>query len=667
MKAIRTWRTALAACLACLAVAASAAGVAARTGVLVTPRNFPDHSPADVAEMFTLAAQAGSVATIRLDWNDPQRSEVARVLVGMARQEGLQVVLQLNPFKADGLAGASLQPPRELASGRPRFRDRNVAEAFERDVLDMARTAPDLLVVATDVNLYAASDAEDAAALAQLVRQLRPRIREAAPATKVTVGFQWDALQKDLAAAARLVDRFGDLDALAAMSEPRRIFERQGVAGIPADYFTRLARLRGRHDLYLEVGWPSDGGEGEAEQARFLRALPKLLAETRPTILAWSFLHDLRVLKVFTVRMGLRRTDGQPKPAWEAFRQAVAAPAPAASAAAAANPAARGPSGAPPTVAQRSAVGTASKQPAHFGIYTVRIDGSDFTTVMTSADREMSHPRVNPDGKRIVLTRYNKRGRDGKATEEQGYEDTEILVVNLDGTGLETIIPAKPGIIAANGAWTPDGKNLIFLSTDNPQRLPEIKHIDLASRRITRVPTPEGMMVTDPHWEAGKVVFPVKGKGRVSDTLWVMNPDGTQARQVSKPPARGILPGLYGDFDPKLSPDGRQVAFMRIEGGESWRVMLLDLATGEERLLTPKGVMQWLPTWSSDGRLLLYVHVDRANLRDSGLYTMTPRGEDRRRVPLPRGRFYGHSSWFPDDGSGLRARIIFNGKADPNF
>ena len=50
---------------------------------------------------------------------------------------------------------------------------------------------------------------------------------------------------------------------------------------------------------------------------------------------------------------------------------------------------------------------------------------------------------------------------------------------------------------------------------------------------------------------------------------------------------------------------------MRISGGKSWRVMVVT-RLGEERLLTPKeltqkGVMQWLPTWSSDGKLLLYV------------------------------------------------------------
>ena len=39
---------------------------------------------------------------------------------------------------------------------------------------------------------------------------------------------------------------------------------------------------------------------------------------------------------------------------------------------------------------------------------------------------------------------------DSKLTEGQGYDYTELMVVNLEGTGLETIIPPKPGVIAAN-------------------------------------------------------------------------------------------------------------------------------------------------------------------------------------------------------------------------
>jgi hypothetical protein len=513
-----------------------------------------------------------------------------------------------------------------------------VTEAFTRTVLEMAELKPPYLAIATDVNLLAQSDPGEFAAFAAVYRQLYPRIKKVSPDTRVFVTFQWEAAQDR-----KLIDAFRpDLDVLAFHSDPRRRFEREGPAGMPADYYARIADY-GREPVLLELGWPSEGRAGKADQVAFIRALPRLTAALKPAMLAWNFLHDVKVLLVFTLRLGLLETDGAEKPAFAAFRDLG--------------------DDRPP----RARPGVASRSPAHFAIYTARLDGSDFAILMSSPDQEMTHPRVSPERKRVVLTRYHQRGKDGRAKEELGYEFTEIMVVNLDGTGLETIIAPKPGVIAANGDWAPDGKSLIWFSTDNPQRIPEIRRIDLATREITRVPTPPGLKSTDPHWLGGKMVFPAKAGPRGADALWVMNIDGSGARQITRPPRTSSAAGLYGDFDPKLSPDGSLVAFMRIDGGESWRIMLLDLASGEEKLLTPRGKTQWLPTWSSDGRLLLYVNFDRRNLKETGLYTMTPEGTDPRMVPLPRGYLYGHSSFFPGDGSSPKARIIFNGQRMPGL
>lgn len=320
---------------------------------------------------------------------------------------------------------------------------------------------------------------------------------------------------------------------------------------------------------------------------------------------------------------------------------------------------------APPAAGERS-----SQAPARFGIYTARLDGSAMAPLLTDNDREMTHPRLSPEGTRVALTRYNRKGSDGRATEEQGYEDTEILVVNLDGTGLRTVVASRPGVISANASWTPDGKSLIYVSTDNASKSPEIRRIDLATRKVARMPTPGGLKASDPHWLGSQLVFPVKRSD--ADVLWVMNSDGTRARQVTDPPEkRGLFSsGLYGDFDPRLSPDGTRVAFMRIAGGTTWRILVLDLSTGKESQLTAdehirQGVMQWLPAWSGDGRLLLYMHVDRSRPGEVGLYTMTPDGRDRKMVPLPRGYLFGHGTFFPGDGSSPAARIIFTATTNP--
>ena len=625
-----------------------------RTGVVATPRNFPDHDAKDVADMFRLGAELGSFVVIRLDWKDPKVIDAATMLVGMAEGRGLTPVLELNPLKADGLKGAALEAPKDVAreASRESFADPVVAARFGRTVLDLARLKPAYLALATDVNLLAQADAREFEAFAGLYRSLVPRVREASPQTRVFVTWQWDAMQsRGLEAGARLVEALRPLDLLAFTSDPRKLFE-GGPSSIPADYYTRIGRLSRAGPVLLEAAWPSEGGSGERDQVAFIERLPRLTAGLNPAMLSWSFLHDVNILVVFRVKSGLIQADGKPKPAFAAF-QALGGERPAAATLAAG------------TRGVRSPVRTAAREPAHFSIQMVRLDGSDLTILISSPNQEMTHPRVSPDGKRIVITRYNKRGRDGLAKEEGGYEDTEILVMNLDGTGLETIIPARPGIIAANGTWAPDGKSLLYLSTDNPEHIPQIMRIDLDTRLITRMPTPAGLKTTDPDWVANRLVFPVKADGKGADALWLMNADGSGARRITSPPRSSSSDGLYGDFDPKLSPDGSRVAFMRIDGGESWRVMVLDLANGREKLLTPAGQTQWLPTWSSDGRLLLYVNFNRRRMDETGLYTMTPDGENRRRIPLPRGYFYGHSNWVPNEGSSDKARIVFNAQRLP--
>ncbi len=72
--------------------------------------------------------------------------------------------------------------------------------------------------------------------------------------------------------------------------------------------------------------------------------------------------------------------------------------------------------------------------------------------------------------------------------------------------------------------------------------------------------------------------------------------------------ATGELRLLTGGFDPSLSPDGSQVAFTR-EGGENG-VYVIDVASGEERLIF--GGRQHLrsPKWSPDGRYVVFVRGD---------------------------------------------------------
>lgn len=307
----------------------------------------------------------------------------------------------------------------------------------------------------------------------------------------------------------------------------------------------------------------------------------------------------------------------------------------------------------------------AGKDPQRYGLYSSRLDGGDVRLLVADAKQQMTHIRVSPDRQWFTYTRYHRFGISGVAEEEGGYEQTEVLIARMDGSGVQSIILPKKGILNCNSSWTPDGKGLMWLTTDNPSRLPQIMTIDLESRKIRRVPTPAGLAVSDPHRVGNQIVFPIIGTQ--VNAIWIMNADGSKARQLTQPKfiAGGkSTPFRQGDYDPKLSPDGTRVAFMRMMPGGAWHTFVADAKTGREQDLTARvhSGMDGVPEWSSDGRLLIFWHVDPKNLPETGVYTMLPDGSERRMLALPRGYLHGGPGFLPGAGSGPDARIVWFAK-----
>jgi len=321
---------------------------------------------------------------------------------------------------------------------------------------------------------------------------------------------------------------------------------------------------------------------------------------------------------------------------------------------------------------------TRNEAPDLFGIYTSTLDGKNMKMIVSDSYREINHARVSPDNKWITFTRFNLRGPNGLAEEKHVlYGKTEIMIIRTDGTGLESLTPPRRGIVAANSYWTPDSKGVIFISNDNPKRQKELHYISLATRKIRRVPTPKNILPGDPHQVGDWIVFPTFDFKGEKNVIWIMKADGEEARQLTRP----IVPKApkkqkqtvgnwqYGDFDPKISPDGTKVAFWRhVPGGQlNWHTFIIDIKTGEEIDLSPKNTFDGMPEWSSDGKLLIFYHIDPKNIRKMGLYTIKSDGNERKKISLPKGYLYSQPSFFPGEGSGEKTRIIFSAKKVPQL
>jgi dipeptidyl aminopeptidase/acylaminoacyl peptidase len=310
-----------------------------------------------------------------------------------------------------------------------------------------------------------------------------------------------------------------------------------------------------------------------------------------------------------------------------------------------------------------------SADPAHFGIYSSTLEGHDFHAVLTDPHREINHAHLSPDKRLIEFSIYNHRrwlGL-GDAKEIYGYADTGISLVDLDGSGLRQLVPAQKGVGAVNGSWTPDGKRILFVEASGGQS--HIALLDVASGRVTFIPTPAGYLHADPHQVGDTIVFTKRRSGDTNN-LWLMRADGSSPHQLTHPEFPNANPAEnppLGDFDPKLSPDGAHVATMRHSGGPHWHIIVIDIGTGVERDLSDPEKADAVPEWSSDGKLLIFWHVDLKDMRQTGIYTMRPDGSARGRIPLPHGYFYTDPVFFPGDGSSPNARILVAAELNPHL
>ncbi len=181
-----------------------------------------------------------------------------------------------------------------------------------------------------------------------------------------------------------------------------------------------------------------------------------------------------------------------------------------------------------------------------------------------------------------------------------------LVLYKLDGSQKQVVISAGNW-----GTLSPDGSKVAYSALDN-----RIHIIDLASQTEKIIPGAGGFNL---HWSPdGKQIAYVGTGDGVINSVFVVNTDGTQARQIS-------------DWSYELvagwSPDSAQIYYVApYTGGAAWKVYRYDLASSETQELftiengTPKALN---PKLSPDGEWIAYRGRD-----NSSLYLVHPDGSD---------------------------------------
>jgi len=295
-------------------------------------------------------------------------------------------------------------------------------------------------------------------------------------------------------------------------------------------------------------------------------------------------------------------------------------------------------------------------------LFLAKADGADSHQLITTKNF-IQHIVWSPDASHLQFD----------AQENKDIGPYSLWEVSVDGTDLHHLLPNGPNP-ACCARWTPDGKYLIFQSSNQIWALPREGGFPRAERKPIQL-TSSPMSLTWPlPGKDGKKLFVVgevqrgalmryeeesgqflpffggisaelltsskdgKWVAYVSypeGTLWRSKPDGTARLQLTYPP---LSPHLLN-----WSPDGKTIVFTDKNSAKIYEVAF---EGGNPRELIPDvSGPQWDPTWSPDGNKIVFGGGSGSAV--SSIRVLNLASHEVSTLPGSEGRFYS-PRWSPD-------------------
>ena len=222
-------------------------------------------------------------------------------------------------------------------------------------------------------------------------------------------------------------------------------------------------------------------------------------------------------------------------------------------------------------------------------IFTISVDGGDPVPVTSDPALDWA-PAWAPDGRRLYFS--STRG---------GLQN--IWWVEIDeATGVPQGEPQRVSVSETDQGWlsvSADGLSIAYTARREPMNLQRVA-FDPESRQV--VGTPES--ITSGTNSVIRFDISLDGESlaystQVGQELFLISADGSGAVQQ-------LTDDEYFDYNPRFSPDGRQIVYASNRGGSSelWR---MDIESRITNQLT--GVGEWTvldPVFSPDGSRLMY-------------------------------------------------------------
>jgi len=239
-------------------------------------------------------------------------------------------------------------------------------------------------------------------------------------------------------------------------------------------------------------------------------------------------------------------------------------------------------------------------------------------------DQDSFNHRFLTSGKELVLTpRFNPVRQE--ITYLSYFKNLPRVYLLDIQTGIQEVVGDFPGMTFAP-RFSPDGNKIIMSLAREGNS--DIYVMDLITRIVERL-TDNPAIDTSPGYspDGRKITFNSDRSG--SQQIYVMDSNGRNQKRISK--------GIGNYATPVWSPRGDLIAFTKNFQGQYFiGVMRVD-GTGE-RLLT-ENWYQEAPSWSSNGRVLIFYRESRADDEGKGhsssLWSIDLTGFNERKVSTP--------------------------------
>jgi TolB protein len=212
------------------------------------------------------------------------------------------------------------------------------------------------------------------------------------------------------------------------------------------------------------------------------------------------------------------------------------------------------------------------------------------TKYLTLGNELVLTPRFNPTNQMVTYLSYFRNL-------------PRVYLLDIE-TGIQEVVGDFPGMTFAP-RFSPDGKKIImsFAMDGNS----DIYTMDLENRIVERI-TNHPSIDTSPSFSPNGKYICFNSDRSGYQQIYVMKNDGSNVKRIS------FGKGIYGT--PVWSPRGDLIAFTKLHKGKFYIGVMRPDGKGE-RLLT-ENFYQEAPSWSPNGRVLIFYRETKTNAKGEG-------------------------------------------------